>query len=212
MTYRLVLGEGGKYFQSSVCYAQLDEFAKKDSWPACDRFNIAQTCRAANEEANEIIYRNNTFRFDLSLEYWPNPRITQKTADIMQNIHIGLGSDEASMTRSVHILQMFTSSQVVREECRIRIYGEHFVDFNSKSPILQVLKGLTAFKVVIVWLAGLYGFCNDEECDYAMSLWGHMGKELEAVMGKAVFTDNDDSNPYLKFKPQDYLVQKDLSP
>ncbi len=206
MIYRLVLGGGRKYRQSIECYTLVDDLPK-DLWPTCDRFNIAQTCRAANEEANEIIYRNNKFRFYLISEIWLTPQITQKTADIMQNIHMTLGYDEASMTRSVHVLQMFTFSQVVREECRIGIIWDDFEDFESISPILQVLKGFTAFKVLVVGLEPDSWY--HKGWDEIMLLWKHIEEDLEAAMGKDVSCSR--SSFRLEFRPREHLVQTDHS-
>ena len=209
MIYGLILGEGETYRQSGVCYAPV-ACMSKGSWPTCGRFNIAQICRAVNEEANEIIYRNNKFRFHLGSGACLNPRIIQKTADIMQNIHIILGSDEASMTRSVHVLQMFTFSQVVRKECRISIRWYDLKDFESMPPLLQILKGFTAFKVLVVgltpyyWAAGVHKVHNQ-----AVSLWKPMKEDLEAALGKDVSC----SRSWLRseFRPREHLVQRDHS-
>ena len=120
MIYHLVVGVGGCYRQSRGCYVSQQEMVHllslrgKELWPTCDHFNIARTCRVANEEANEVIYKKNEFLCYAMSRKWLRPQISQKNADMMQNIHIIFFSDNISQPGSVPFLRMFTSSQIVR--------------------------------------------------------------------------------------------------
>ena len=102
MIYHLVVAEEGEYCQSRECHVSEQDMGyhtfiqREDLWPPCNRFNIAQTCRIANGEANEIIYRKNNFCFYGMATTWLRPQISQKSADVMQKIHIVLSSDETS--------------------------------------------------------------------------------------------------------------------
>lgn len=90
MIYRFILGEEAEYCQSRECHAweqdlEFNAFIHRENlWPTCDRFNIARTCWIAYEEANQVIYRNNIFRFRVMSKTWLRPWISQKNAKMLK--------------------------------------------------------------------------------------------------------------------------------
>ena len=221
MIYHLVLGEEAEYCQSRECHAwerdpEFNAFIhKEDLWPTCKRFNIARTCRIVYEEANQVMYRNNTFRFRVMSKTWLRPLISQRNADIMQNIHIVLGSDKLSRTRSVQFLRMFTSSQIGRKECRIELDLDSPKDVKIMPPIFQVLKGLTGFEVVIVEITekgrSIRPWLSPEYVQ-ARTLWRKMRQDLESALGAYEYARGVSCFQHLEFKPREHLAQNSLSP
>lgn len=219
MIYHFVIGEKGEYCQSQERHVWVQDLEchtiihTSDRWRSCDRFNIARTCRIVNAEANQVIYRKNKFRFQVMMRTWLKPRISQNNADLMQNIHIALGSNKEKRTRSVHFLQRFAFSQVVRQRCRIESALDSPKHIKIMRPIFQVLARLTAFEVVIVEMTGEKGsFRHWDNSEYAPAkyLWERMRKNLELALGTATSTCSPKFR-YLEFKPQEYLAQKSLS-
>lgn len=216
MIYHLVVGEEGEYCQSRECHVSEQDMGyhtfiqREDLWPTCNRFNIAQTCRIANEEANEIIYRKNKFCFYGMSTTWLRPQISQKSADVMQKIHIVLSSDVTSRQGLVHFLRMFTFSQIVRKECWIELILDADKDLTLMHPIFKVLLSFTTFEVVLFDLAGEFRRCPCPKHVQARSEWKQVKKELESALGTAVSSCGA-SLFYLKFKPREHLAQKGLS-
>ena len=217
MIYYLVLGEEKEHFQPSNCHVRkqnpkFHEFLHQENLGSVSpRFNIAQTCRVASEEAHEVIYKNNKFLFYLMSKEWLRPQISQKTADTMQKIHITIGNDKSSRGQSLQLLQKFSVSQAVRKECRIELAWVCDKDTELMRPIVQVLKDFTAFEVVIVTMARVQVSCwlNPVHAK-AKSLWTHLEEQLKPALGTPVFAAHSYYRS-LEFKPREYLVQKGRS-
>lgn len=81
-------------------------------------------------------------------------------------------------------------------------------------PIFQVLKGFTAFEVMIVMIAGNRGsfWCwHNPVRAQARNLWWHVREKLEPALGTVVSACRGNFAS-LEFKPREYLVRKGLSP
>lgn len=219
MIYHLVIGVRGCYRQSRNCYVSQQEMVHllslrgKDLWPTCGRFNIARTCRIANEEANEVIYKRNEFLFYAMSKKWLRPQINQKITDMMQSIHIVCFSDKNSQPGLVPFLQTFTSCQIVRKKCWIELFLNDHDDIEAILSISRVLMGFTAFEVVTIEMPGSrssFRSCQCSEHVQARSEWKQIRKDLESALGTAV-SSLGKLPSFSLFKPREHLAQKGLS-
>lgn len=220
MIYHLVVGVGRRYRQSRECYFSQQEIIRllslwrKDLWPTCDRFNIARTCRIANEEANEVIYKKNHFRFYAMSKTWLRPQISQKNTDTIQSIHVMCFSNDLSLPGLVPFLQTFTSSRIVRKKCWIELLFNDHDDIEAILSMYKVLLGFTAFEIVTIEMLGsrsLFRQCQCSEHVQARSEWKQIREDLESTLGSAVSSVGKIPS-ILRFKPREHLSQKGLSP
>ena len=219
MIYHLVVGVGGYYRQSRGCYVSPQEMVKLSSlrrkglWPACDRFNIARTCRIANEEANEVIYKKNEFLFYAMSKKWLRPQISQKNTDMMQKIHIICFSDKNSQPGSLPFLRTFTSSQIVRKNCWIELFLNDHDDIEAILSITKALLGFTAFEFVTIEMPGSrssFRQCQCSEHIQARSELKQIWEDLESALGTAVPLLGKLPS-FLRFRPREHLSHKGLS-
>ena len=214
MIYLFLLGGKEEYFQPKRNIERLNPQQlrlRRAHWRICDRFDIALTSHAAYEEASEVFYRNNTFQFHLMSKIWLPPLISQNNANIMQNVQIVFGSDETAKLGAVQFLKMFTSSQAVRNECRIELDLDDPNDIGMMRSVFRAIAALTAFQLVTVdMIGGSIKRWHTPEYAEARSVWGRLRKRLESKIGKASYLRGSTFR-CMVFKPREFLMRKGSS-
>lgn len=209
--YCLLIGEKRTYHRPPQ--QEMDSNDYYISWRLSsiyNRFAIARTCHTANYEANEVIYKTNKFSFYPMSKEWLSPQISQKIANLMQNIYITFGYDETSRTESIQLLQMFASSQGMRQKCRIRFLLDYLDDIIVMPLVFRTIASLTTFQIVIVEMTSVDGSINlwsTPMFDQARASWISMIEDLESELGKVTNAGWPDPRSF-KFKPREYLMQK----
>ena len=172
------------------------------------RLTFMQASRTLLEESSRILYGENIFHIHVGSTLYHSSFLTQKTADLMQNIVISLHSD---MDREVlRVLRLFGTSEMTRQSCLIKL------KFTQRKPLeedtIEILKKLSGFKVLTFQLkptkashhARPQGLCVPWVS--ILFLLAYIKKHLTPVLGPSTFS-NDQSRRCLTFHPQNYRGQ-----
>ena len=171
-----------------------------------DRLAIIRTSRGLWEEGSIILYRKHLFRFLVGFTSFNATFLTQRMANLMQDIEISLGSSKAS--DPIRILQLFCTSQIPRNSCLIKLqsYKANIIE----DHVIQALGQLTAFKVLIFEVdvpVVIRYRQSGAPIPWVSYLLANIKDILTLALGPSIFT-NCDGCRRLVFKPQDYNRQK----
>lgn len=167
-----------------------------------DRLAIIQASRGLWEEGSIILYGGHLFRFRVGFRSSNAIFLTQRTANLMQDIEISLGPKK--IPESIRILQLFCTSQILRKSCLIKL---QFRTAELKDDhVVQALEQLTGFKVLTFEVDVPVVIRNRQSgapIPWVSSILAYIKIRLALALGPSMFT-NGDGYRRLVFKPQDY--------
>lgn len=166
-----------------------------------DRLAIMQASRRLWEEGSTILYGQHLFRFHVGSTSSNATFLTQRTANLMQDIEITLGPSKAP--GSVRILQLFGTSQIPRKSCFIKLQFRkpELIDDNS----IEALRQLTGFKVLTLEVdSPVVIRCRQSGAPipWVSGLLAYLQVKVTPALGPSTFA-NGDGYRRLVFKPSD---------
>ena len=173
-----------------------------------DRLAIMQASRRLWEECSTILYGEHLFRFHVGSTTPNATLLTQRTADLMQDIEIGLGP--CKWQESVRILILFATSypQIPRKSCLIKLQFRRSELLNEN--VIEALRRLTGFKVLTFELDAPDVVSSRQPgapIPWVSGLLALIYFSLTAELGPGVYA-NSVGHRRLVFKPRDHEIQE----
>lgn len=166
-----------------------------------DRLAIIQASRGLWEEGSIILYGEHLFRFDIGSTALNATFLTQRTANLMQDIEIRLGPSKAPA--SLRVLQLFCTPQILRKSCfiKLQIKSPECIDDN----VIEALEQLTGFKILTFEVDTPDLIRNRQSgapIPWFSGLLAYLKIRLTLALGPSMFT-NGDGYRRLVFKQPD---------
>lgn len=113
-----------------------------DQTEPSNRLAVMQASRSLWKEGSKILCGENLFRFHIgSTIYNTTLLLTRRTANLMQDIEISLYPTQT--LESVRILQLFSTSKILRKSCLIKLQFRKIQLMSDNA--LKTLKQMTRF-------------------------------------------------------------------
>ena len=173
-----------------------------------DRLAIMQASRRLWEECSTILYGEHLFRFHVGSTTLNATPLTQRTADLMQDIEIGLGP--CKWQESVRVLILFATSypQIPRKSCLIKLQFRRSELMNEN--VIEALRRLTGFKLLTFELDAPDVVSSRQPgapIPWVSGLLALIYFSLTAELGPGVYA-NSVGHRHLVFKPRDHEIQE----
>ena len=165
-----------------------------------DRLAIMQASRRLWEEGSTVLYGQHVFCFHVGSVPFNDTFLTQRTANLMQDIEINLSPTKYS--NSIRILQLFGDPQIPRNSCLIKLKFRkaELVEVN----VMEALKQLTGFELLGFEMdapAILRRQPSGTPIPWVSGLLAHIKVEMQSALGPSTY-ENSDCYRRLIFKPQ----------
>ena len=180
-----------------------ESYRRPETKPS-DRLAILQTSRQLWEEGARILYPEHLFRFHIISAAFNDTLLTQRTANMMQEIEIFLGPSKAPA--SVRTLRLFATSQIPRKSCVIKIQFHNAPLMNDN--VIEALKQLTGFKILIFEIVAptvKHSRLTGAPIPWVSGLLAYVQVKLTSALGPSFYT-NGDGYRRLVFQPRDYKI------
>ena len=165
-----------------------------------DRLAIMQASRRLWDEGSTMLYCKHVFCFHVGSIPFDATFLTQRTANLMQDIEINLSPSK--FPDSVRILQLFGDPQILRNSClvKLKFRKPELIGVN----VIEALKQLTGFELlafemeappVVRWKT------SGTLIPWVSGLLAHIKAEMQKALGPSTY-DNIGCYRRLIFEPQ----------
>ena len=164
-----------------------------------DRLAIMQVSRRLWDEGSTVLYGQHVFCFHVGSIPFNGTVLTQRTADLMQDIEINLSPSKCP--DSVRILQLFGDSQIPRNSCLVKLKFPKLELIGV--DMIEALKRLTSFELLgfeVDTPARLRWMRSGPPIPWVSGLLANIKPEMETALGPSTYA-NADCYRRLIFKP-----------
>ena len=167
-----------------------------------DRLAIMQASQRLWDEGSTVLYGQHVFCFHVGSIPFNDTFLTQRTANLMQDIAINLSPIKYS--DSVRVLQLFGDPQITRNSCLIKLKFRR-IELMSVN-VIEALRQLTGFELLAFEMdapAVVHWMTSGTHVPWISGLLAHMKIAMESALGPSTY-ENSDCYRRLIFKPQSY--------
>ena len=167
-----------------------------------DRLAIMQASRRLWDECSTMLYGHHVFCFHVGSIPFNDTLLTQRIANLMQDIEVNLNPSKNS--DSIRTLQLFGEPQIPRSSCLVKLKFRKIdlIDIN----VIEALKRLTSFELLGFEMdapAILRRQAPNTLIPWVSGLLAHIQNEMEPALGPSNY-ENSDCYRRLIFKPQSH--------
>ena len=167
-----------------------------------DRLAIMQASRRLWDEGSTVLYGQHVFCFHVGSMPFDDTFLTQRTANLMQDIEINLSPIKYS--DSIRILHLFGDPQIPRNSCLIKLKFRR-IDLIGVN-VIEALRQLTGFELLAFEMeapAVVHWMASGTLIPWMSGLLSHMQNEMTSALGPSTY-ENSDCYRRLIFKPQSH--------
>ena len=167
-----------------------------------DRLAIMQASRRLWDEGSTMLYGQHVFCFHVGSMPFNDTLLTQRTANLMQDIEINLSPIKYS--DSIRILQLFGDPQIQRNSCLIKLNFRKIELIGVN--VIEALRQLTSFDLLAFEMeapAVVHWMTSGTVIPWISGLLAHMEIKMKSALGPSTY-ENGDCYRRLIFKPQSH--------
>ncbi|KAM0797650.1 hypothetical protein BDR22DRAFT_433360 [Usnea florida] len=167
-----------------------------------DRLAIMQASRRLWEEGSPVLYGQHVFCFHVGSVPFNDTFLTQRTANLMQDIEINLSPSK--YPDSIRTLQLFGGPQIPRNSCLIKLKFRKMELIGVN--VIEALKRLTGFELLGFEMDApviLRRQTSETPIPWVSDLLWYIQRQMELALGPSNYV-NSDCYRRLIFNPQSH--------